>query len=515
MYRSQQKVRRLAFVALSLLMLMSLLVACGGAATTPAEPAAGGTTEEAPAAGGATEETAVAAEPTVDLAAAPAGTPVPTALPEITCEANQRQIVWMVRNGEPENSWEFDVVLPAFKAAQPEICVVIQSFVQDDIAVRREAMIAAGEPLHVWSTNWGGDGFASDRARGLIIDLTPLIERDSLDLSVFVPSVLEIYQAEGKTYGLPFLTTGTYVYYNKEIFDAAGVAYPPTDWDDDSWTWDKFVEVGKQLTKDTDDINKAQFGALGTQLNLEGPPMMFGNTVWSEEAYETGFSEPVNVTDDASVNAYQALHDLVYEHKIAPDPAAASALDQLGGAFAAGRVGMAMSGGWGHWAWRDLIDDEAAGFCWGVAPLPKGSPDADIRAVIYTDPWVITRNLPADQQDDAWTFLKFLVSPEQAKIYSDTTGTPPTQTALLEDYYKQYEKCMDPADMKAVFEGAFTHGRESSNHMLVRWDELNQIWVNSFSSFFNDPEGEARPILEDVQQQTNEALERIKSEGVQ
>ncbi len=314
--------------------------------------------------------------------------------------------------------------------------------------------------------------------------------------------------------GLPFLTTGSYIYYNKKIFDEAGVAYPPADWDDASWTWEKFVETAKKLTKDTDNINKAQFGALGAQLNLEGPTMMFGNNVWSDAAYETGFSDPINVTDENSVRAYQALHDLVYKDKVAPDPAAASALDQLGGAFAAGRVGMAMSGGWGHWAWRGLIDDPQ-GFCWGAAPLPMGTPDAKTRAVIFTDPWVITRNLPEDQQDAAWEFVKFLVSPEQAKLYSDTTGTPPTQTALLEDYYKQYEKCMDPKDMKTVFEGAFSHGRESSNHMLVRWDELNQVWVNSFSTFFSDPNGDAKQILEDVQTQTNEALERIKSEGVQ
>ena len=39
--------------------------------------------------------------------------------------------------------------------------------------------------------------------------------------------MLKIYQSEGKTWGLPFLTTGSYVYYNKKLFDEAGVPYPP------------------------------------------------------------------------------------------------------------------------------------------------------------------------------------------------------------------------------------------------------------------------------------------------
>ncbi len=308
-------------------------------------------------------------------------------------------------------------------------------------------MIAAGEPLHVWSTNWGGDGFASDRARGLIEDLTPFIQRDNYDLEKFVPSVLEIYQAEGKTWGLPFLTTGSYVYYNKKLFDEAGVPYPPIDWDDESWTWDKFVETAKKLTKNTDDINKAQFGALGTVLNIEGPPMMWGHIPWPEGTYDTGYApEGIQVANEKSAAAFNALHDLVYEDKVAPEPAAAAALDQLGGAFAAGRVAMAMSGGWGHWSWKELINDPN-GFCWGVAPMPKGAPDADIRTVIFTDPWVMTANLKPEEQDMAWTFIKFLTDPENAAAYTEATGTPPTQTALLEEYYKQYEKCMSVADM--------------------------------------------------------------------
>ena len=512
-----------------MLVLLSLLAACGGAATptteapAPTEAVAGGAVAEPTAAGAAAEEPTAAPAgeepageptPTIDLAASPGGTPVPTPLPTFTCNADQKQIVWMVRNGEPENSWEINVVRPAFEKLHPEICVQIQSFVQDDIAVKREAMLASGEPLHVWSTNWGGNGFASDRARGLIADLTPLIQRDNVDLSVFVPDVLKIYQSEGKTWGLPFLTTGSYVYYNKKLFDEAGVAYPPVDWDDPSWTWDAFVETAKKLTKNTDDINKAQFGASAGIVNdnLEFAPSLFGHDVWPDGAYDSGYADSVSVTDDASKKGFQALHDLVYKDKVAPDPAASSALDQLGGAFAAGRVAMTVSGGWGHWSWHGLIDDPN-GFCWGAAPIPAGSPDAKNRTIIFTDPWVLTKDLPADQMDTAWEFVKFLVSPEQAKLYSDTTGTPPTQTALLDGYYKQFEKCQKPEDMKTVFEGAFTHGRESSNHMMVQWDELHQIWVNAYTNFFNDPAATPDQMLQDIESQTNEALKRIKSEG--
>ena len=123
------------------------------------------------------------------------------------------------------------------------------------ITVKREAMIASGEQLDVWSPNWGGNGFASDRARGLLTDLTPLIQQDKFDTSVFVPQILKIYQSEGKTWGLPLLSTGSYVYYNMKLFDQAKVPYLTTDWDDTSWNWQKYVDTGKKLTQNPNDIN--------------------------------------------------------------------------------------------------------------------------------------------------------------------------------------------------------------------------------------------------------------------
>lgn len=505
------------WLTLMSIFVLAFVAACGGGDT------AGGGTEGSGAGDGG-----VSGEPTSagNSAAAPgtSGTPTPkiditplvkqqpTGVPEVECQEGQRELVWMVRNDPVANPWEANVVRPAFQKANPEICLKILSVNQDDIAVKRTAMISSGQALHVWSPNWGGNGFASDRAQGLLEDLTPLIEQDKLDLSVFIPEVLEIYQVEGKTFGLPFLTTGSYVYYNQELLKKAGVKAPPTDWEDKTWTWERMVADAKKLTTDVGNRNKAVYGLQTAVLNLEGPPALFGQFIWPENAYETGYADSVKVTDPQSVKAYQEFHDTIYKDKVAPDPATAAALDAVGGAFASGKVAMAMSGGWGHWSWKGLIDDPN-GFCWGVAPMPWGTPDAKMRTVIYTDPWAITAGLEGQEKEDAWTLVKFLVSEEQARQFSDVTGTPPTQTKLLADYYKQFSKCMEPAKMKEVFEGAFTHGRESSNHLIVSWDELNQIWGNNLSSFFANKNGKAADMLKKTEQQTNEALQQIKTDA--
>jgi multiple sugar transport system substrate-binding protein len=422
-----------------------------------------------------------------------------------------RELVWMVRTGPVENQWETEVVKPAWEQAHPDIGLNILIIDQPDIAVKREAMIAAGEPLHVWSTNWGGDGFASDRYRGLIMDLTPLIERDQLDTSVFIPEVLAIYQSEGKTWGLPFLTTGSYVFYNMDLFDEAGIPYPTTDWDDQSWTWEAMLDLAKQLTKNYDDPASAQYGLIMNRQNIEGPAMLFGQFPWPEDAYQIGFADQITLNTPEVIEAYQKHHDLVHKEKVSPDDAANQALSQLGGAFESGRVAMVQNGGWGWWVYSPVNPEVEGGFCWGVAPNPWGSPDADKRAVIYTDPWVITRGLEGQALDDAWEFVKFLVAEENARSYMQATNTPPTQSLLQEEWFSQFG-CMEPDQVKQVYQGAFQYGLESSNHLMVRWDELNQIWNNTLSAYFLDPAGNAAEIMPALEEELTAALQRIAEE---
>ena len=71
---------------------------------------------------------------------------------------------------------------------------------------------------------------------------------------------------------------------------------------------------------------------------------------------------------------------------------------------------------------------------------------------------------------------------------------------------------MPPEKAKQVFEGAFTHGRESSNHLLVKWDSLNQAWTNLLDPFWSDPEAKAADVLPQVEQAVNDELTKINAE---
>jgi multiple sugar transport system substrate-binding protein len=115
-----------------------------------------------------------------------------------------------------------------------------------------------------------------------------------------------------------------------------------------------------------------------------------------------------------------------------------------------------------------------------------------------------------DHPDEAWEFLKYLVSAEAQVDYMQVTGTPPVRISLAEDWYKQFPT-MSPEEVKELHLGALRHGRESPNHLLVRFDQLNQV-VNAAVDPIVNNEAKAADVLPDANAQLEEALQSIKAE---
>ncbi len=80
-------------------------------------------------------------------------------------------------------------------------------------------------------------------SKGALTDLTDLIAQAKIDTSVYPQSLRDLYTYDSKLYGFPKDFDTIALYYNKKLFDAAGVAYP-----DDTWTWDDLYAAAKKLT---------------------------------------------------------------------------------------------------------------------------------------------------------------------------------------------------------------------------------------------------------------------------
>ncbi len=82
---------------------------------------------------------------------------------------------------------------------------------------------------------------------GILADMSPLFEGEDTTQKL---EAITIRDGEGHTVGVGLSNQLELLYYNKQMFDDAGIAYPSTNVAD-AWTWDEFVEIAKKLTKDT------------------------------------------------------------------------------------------------------------------------------------------------------------------------------------------------------------------------------------------------------------------------
>ena len=143
-------------------------------------------------------------------------------------------ITWFVGLGTGTDAQQIEnenKVVADFNASQDKIELVINigaSFEtsRDTLAT----LIAAGTPPDiVGPVGVGGSNAFSDQW----LDLKPLIDKTGYDLSVFDPALVDLYKtADGGLLGIPFAVYPSVTYYNRGLFDEAGLNYPPQKFDE-------------------------------------------------------------------------------------------------------------------------------------------------------------------------------------------------------------------------------------------------------------------------------------------
>jgi multiple sugar transport system substrate-binding protein len=196
----------------------------------------------------------------------------------------------------------------------------------------------------------------------------------------------------GVQYLAPFDNSPAMLWYNVDIFDAAGVAHPPTAFDDPNWQWENFLTTAQQLT--TGEGAEAMFGWLG-----ERTWYYLLNWIWSNGGWLLNPEKTECVIDSPeTVEALQWAADLALVHKVQP------AADQLieGGTsamFFGQRGAMAQRGTW--WA-IDLKAQE--GLNWNVAPQPAGRAGTFVRNPL--DAWGIWQG--TQHPAESWQLIESL-----------------------------------------------------------------------------------------------------------
>ncbi|MEY4809892.1 MAG: L-arabinose transport system permease protein AraP, partial [Planctomycetota bacterium] len=208
-----------------------------------------------------------------------------------------------------------------------------------------------------------------------------------------------------------FTTVG--FYYNKDLFQKAGVPLPKVD-----WTWDDFIATARAIGAAKDDAGEHFTGA-----EFVTWPAMVRAYLFTEGRDVVGATfDDVTITDPQAMAALERLrawrHD--EEHALT---SGRSKIATGSAVFSTGRVGMA--GPFGRWVVPEYRRIQA--FDWDFAPLPRGSERANI---ILTVSWSISAQ--SKHKDDAWKLVRWLTNVEGQKAQARLGLAIPSNRAAAE-----------------------------------------------------------------------------------
>jgi multiple sugar transport system substrate-binding protein len=353
-------------------------------------------------------------------------------------------------------------IVDSFRVRHPDIPVCYESL--EGAGIYREKVltsIAAGTPPGVFLLD--GIDIPSFVNRGVLLDLAPFTGRVGMPADAFHPVLREHFESDGRLWAFPKDFTPMVLYYNRDLFDDAGVAYP-----DSSWTWPDFLDAAQRLTRDTDGDGAVdqwgfawprEFFYLQTWIWAGG-----GDLLSPDGRRATGYLD-----SDATVAAVQWYLDLTRTHGVAPRiEMFRRGLGQSGRLFYSGRVAMMQSG---HWNTPTLLPYERRGqLRFGVAPVPTAAGVAPV-SPIYASGWAVPRNAP--HRKWAVTVAAFLAGETAQRIRAQSGLAVPGLPAVTDDVV-----AADTTGREAVFVAASAHGRQPWGTRIEQWRELEDLLLD-------------------------------------
>lgn len=247
-------------------------------------------------------------------------------------------------------------------------------------------------------------------SKGQVADLTDYLKND-FDMDNYYEKTFEnSAYVDGHYYGVPSGLNNYLMYYNKDLFDQAGIPYPSSDWDNPT-SFEEIAEMAKKLTADTE--NGKQFGF------YTGPYMaeigMFSTSLGGENVFDAEGNPAINGATSKQV--YNWFDTMLRTDESMPRPTDTSVMSAFD-MFTNGRLAMIVDGTW----WLGLIGS-VEGFNVGIAAVP-GAKNGSAYTSQFVDSFVIYEG--CQNKDAAWKAIKALVSQEgfEALAATGVGGTP-------------------------------------------------------------------------------------------
>ena len=309
-----------------------------------------------------------------------------------------------------------------FEEQNPDIDVELQTIGYDDYFTQLQSKVVGGNAADVFELNY--ENFVSYASQGVLADISGYLG----DTAGFNATALEAFNYNGIQYGVPNSFSNCVLFYNKDLFDAAGVAYPTDD-----WTW-----------SDVETAAKAIMEALGEGVWGFYRPLTFnefykgvaqnGGALMNEDGTAFTVNTPENV-ETAEIMAGWQL-----DSHIMPTEA------EMGGMgdwdlFKSGRLAMLVTG---VWAFTDFAAN--CDFAWDITIEPGNTAKA---THFFSNGYVVSAD--SEHKEEATRLAQFLAGSKEATAIRVAASweLPPV---TYEDVLSSYLEITPPDNREAVFE---------------------------------------------------------------
>jgi len=351
--------------------------------------------------------------------------------------AELRFTVW---TGNEAHLTMLNEIAESFKETHPDVTVRYETIPAGDYTQRLTFQLAGGNPP---DAGWMMEDAASTFANaGVLEDLAPaLTAAEGYDLADFSEPAMGLWRGDAEVWGVPFSTSPFVIFYNKEMFDAAGLDDPMTLAANGEWDMDKFQEVAKALSEANDawgfEFKDGQGYDSRIMHALMPPIRAYGGDVWANQ--ECGFDKP------EAIAAVQQLHDMVFVDESIVPPGE-------NGDFFSGNAAMTIN----QISRASLMAD--AGFDWGIAPLPTGPGGAS--PVIGQAAIVVFA--AGRQKDLAAEFVAHMTNEEN--VAKMAQFFPPARNSVLSSEAFTASNNLIPAEQMEVVGEAIATGNVLPSH---------------------------------------------------
>lgn len=325
---------------------------------------------------------------------------------EVSKPTDQKQVkLTLLGWGGVEEKETMEKYLQEFYKENPNIKV---EFIQPgDYWAKLKTMIAGGTPPDVFYM--GFPEFVEFQKQGVLLNLTPYAKKSKIfDRKDFREDHLLAFSDKNTNdlYGIPKDWSTYVIYYNKKMFEEAGLPTPNEMYKNGKWSYKDFIETARKLT------TKEHHGAA----------IEFGR--WKAFIPQTGAEwvskdgEKVTVDTPEFAKGLQFLADLWLKEKVAPDlndVADQSPADR----FANQKAAMFMSGRWMAMRFKSLD------FEWDIAPLPY-----DAKKYTWVDLVAYCASKDTKHPEEAWKLIEFLTGPKVEEMVAKAGHAIPARKSV-------------------------------------------------------------------------------------